>query len=562
MRNWQPALCLTLLLAFGSYIRLANLGHGDFGVDELYQVFAAHSIARGEGPILPSGEPYLRGLDVTHLVRHSFDAFGTSEFVARLPSAAFGVLALFLFAAVLWSIGGAWIAVAGTALLAIYPEGVAQSRALRFYTYQLTLGVLAFYTGWRAVRDAGRAETPGRDTVVRQWGWAGATLIILLLAARVQVVSLSVLAGWLSIVALAAAADLVRRGRTAWRRSMPVQMIVTAIGVGLLLLVFASDLVGSLLRRARSVPAWVIEEGGMKTLSYYYGLVETFPLLVALLPLILLAAVARRPRLGTYAVIWFGVPLFLHTFYLAWKGARFVMVPMLGLFVASAIAIAWAGEALFTRLRARTSTVSRGRMSAQAVAGGVVAIAALSAFVTQPAFNRSRKMVNAGTERWTATAQIIRSMPELEGIPYAHRRPLHPAYYWGRIDFIVGERRLAEATERRDGEWEIQYNPVGSLDRTSGVPVLPTPESIREAYGAVGAVLIGAEEQNGRLPGLTAALTTTLKDEAEELCRGRCGNTRLYLWRFGAPVEVPLPDTTARMGAQSPTPAAARPANH
>lgn len=545
-RNWKPSLLLALLLILGSYLRLADLGHGDFGADELYQVFAAQSIARGEGPRLPSGELYLRGLDVTHLVRYSLDAFGTSEFSARLPSAAFGVLALFLFAAVLWAMGGAWVAVVGTALLAIYPEAVSQSRSLRFYTYQLALGILAFYTGWRAVREAGADQAPDRSAVLRQWGWAIATLVLLFVAARVQIVSLSVLVGWLSIVGLAAAVELAKQGRDAWRWSMPVQLTGAVLAVGLLLLAVEerTDLLGDLLLRARSVPAWVLEaEGAMHPLAYYYGLSDTFPLLLGLLPLILLAAVVRRPRLGLYVGLWFVVPLALHSFMLTWKGSRFVMVPMLGLFAATSIAAVWAGTVLFERVRTASVMRVRDRAHRQIIAGAVVGVIALTAYVTMPAFNQSRKAVGTGGSRWSATAEVIRSMPELQEIPYAHRRPLHPMYYWGRIDFVVGERRLVVATGRQDGAWVVEYDTMGALDRSGGVPVLTTPEAIREHFGAAGAVLIGAEEQGGRLPGLSSELTAALQAEAEELCLGRCGTTRLYLWRLNAPVTAPPRDT-------------------
>jgi hypothetical protein len=543
MRNWLAALLITLLLIFGSYVRLGDLGQGDFRVDELYQVLAAQSIARGEGPRLPSGEPYVRGLDVTHLVRYSFDAFGASEFSARLPSAGFGVIALFLFAAVLWAVGGPWIAVVGTALLAVYPEAVDQSRALRFYTYQLTLGILAFYTGWRALRAAGGRDPADRDRLLRQWGWAVATLAILAVAARVQVVSLSVLAGWLAIVGLAAIAELKLHGRGVWRRSMPVQL-TGAVLLVLLLGVVQEDIMQDLLLRARSVPVWVLEaEGAMHPLAYYYGLSETYPLLLGLLPLILLAAVVRRPRLGLFATLWFVVPLFLHSFVLTWKGSRFVMVPMLGLFVTTAIAAAWAGEVLVDRIRTLPLLRSWQPARRRLAAGIVVAVVALTAFVTLPAFNQSRKMVGAGSSRWSDMARIIRETPGLEAVPLAHRRPLHPYYYWGRIDFVVGERRLVAATARTDGAWVVEYDSVGAPDRSIGAPVLPTPESIRAYFASADAVLIGTEENNGRLVGLTSELAATLQEEAEELCSGRCGTGRLYLWRLNAQPSVTSVDT-------------------
>jgi hypothetical protein len=533
---------LAALVAFGSYVRLAHLGDGEFRVDELYQVFAAESLARGEGPRMPSGEMYRRGLDVTHMVRLSFDVLGPSTFSARLPSALLGVLGLVLFAIVLWLMAGPWPAVIGTALFAVYPEAVSQSRTLRFYTYQLALGVGALYTGWRTVREAGRSTAPPAPMRWQHWGWAAATAVLLVLAARAQIVTLSVAAGWGACLLAAALLDVRQHGRQAWRLSVPLQLLAAVSVLFLAVALVHADPIREALLRARSVPFWILAAGeGTSPLAYYYSLSETYPVLLALAPLIFLAAILRRPRLGLYLTLWFGVPLFLHSFWLTWKGARFVLIPMLGLFAAAAIAGAWGGTTLQRYLVDRAADFPAIRRFAPRVATTLVAVIGLTAFVTLPAFNQSRKLPRAEQEGlWAASAEILHSRSDLQDLPWGQVRPLHPLYYWGRVDFLVGRARLVQAVERDEaGEWTVDLRPGGSPDRTGGVPVFTSSDEIRQHFADAGGVVIGIDTTRLRRRYLDDDLIHVLAERAEDLCQGQCGSMRLFLWRFDPPTGTP-----------------------
>lgn len=518
---------LVTFLALGTWLRLAQLGHGDFAVDEIFQVFAAQEINATGEPRLPSGELYLRGIDVTRATSLSFRLFGTDELAARLPSALLGLLGLYAFAAVLWAFGGPWVAVVGTALFAVYPEAVRQSRELRFYTYQLLFGILALYTGWRALELDKYRPGSGADRL-RQWAWIGATLVLLLLAMRAQVVTASVAVGWAVCVLLAAIETTRIRGASSWRSSPVVQLVLLGVvGVSAVLLL-RPELLGRFVEQGRYTPYWVTRaEGGTTPLAYYYSLSDTYPLLLSLIPLLFVCAIARAKRLGLYLAIWFGVPLFLHSFVLTMKGARFILVPMLGLFAASAITLVWLGSALGNELLRPNGMLRHPvrfrRTAASLVVGAVFAFA----FLTLPALHRSRKLVGGKSTRWSVAADIMRARPELAGIPIGHTQTLHPLFYWGRIDFELGDPARPPDDEAAAAPGELP------IESRVGVPILHTAEQIRSRYITAGGVIVGLDSDRITAGLVDPALVRTLQSEAEELCRRRCDKLNLYFWRFG-----------------------------
>lgn len=539
--SWLPLALLALIIGIGSFVRLAHLERGDFRDDELFQYYTAESLERGEGPYLPSGREYLRGIDVTHMVRVSIRYLGPTATAIRLPSALLGTLGLLLFAVVLWSMAGPWPAVWGTFLLAVYPEAVGQSRQLRFYTYQMLFGLGALYTGWRALRHAGEGADPDRTAVRRQWLWAAATLGLLVMAARVQVVSLSILAGWGVCVLVAAGADLKARGPGAWRSSVALQLVGIGALALVLVLIAKPGLVGSLIARSQAAPYWALLGERTHPLTYYGALRDEFPVLLAFLPLIFLAAIANRPRLGIYLAVWFAIPLFLHSFVFPWKELRFVMLAMPALFAAAGICAAMGASAVLRGAARATAELRVPVRLRRPAAYAVVAVISITVIGTMPAVFTTRALFRAdrgAASRWSQSAEIIRSRPDLTGIPTGTNYALHGLYYWPRLDFVIRVHGLERSTTRTpDGEWVIELNPMGSLEYKTGRPVLTTPEAIREHFAAAGAVLVGYSPPSSgdATPFIEQSLHEILTAEAEELCRGRCGPMNLFYWRFDAP---------------------------
>jgi hypothetical protein len=529
--TWLPMLLLIAVIAGGSYLRLAQLGEGALIPDELTMYFAAESLQRGEGPLLPSESEYRRGIDVTRLVALSTGLLGSTPTAFRLPSALFGSLALVLFAAMLWSVAGAWAAVWGTLLLAICPESILQSRQLRFYTYQQVFGLVALYGGWRVLARAGDPFALDRSARLRQLAWGCLAVLSLLMVVRVQIAALSILLGWGVCLAVGTMADLRTGGLRAWRTSAPAQFLVL-VSLGFLLkAVLEPAWVKALLVNSQQVPFWA-RLAGSHPLGYYYWLSESFPLVVSLAPVIFLAVALRNLRLSVYLALWFGVPLLLHSFVFPWWGVRFVLLALPALYLAAGIAAAAAAGQLYRGVRNVLERRSGSARLGHRTALAAVAVAALAALATTPAFSSARKTLQTiPPSGWEAFTGILHSRPDLAEVPLGHSVNLDPLYYLQRLDFSVARSKLEYTVARPDGiGFMPALMPQGTLDLYTGRPVLTTPEAIRSRFADAGSVLIGVDL--GFEWELEPSLLRTLEGEAQELCQGRCEKMRLYHWRF------------------------------
>lgn len=509
-----PLLILIAVIAFGSYVRMANLGGPDLSRDELFHYLVGKSLQRGEGPVLPHGATYTRGIDISRLVAVSDRVFADRELAARMPSALFGVINLVLFAAIAWAIGGPWASVWAVLLLAIYPEAVEWSRSARFYTYQLNFGLAGLFAGWQALSRMGSEEVPSRSRVLREWMWMGLAALFLLLGARVQVVTLSVAAGFGLCVAIAAGLNVHRHGWRAWRRNVPLQ--ATALGVLsiIALLVLLSGLIGRLVSQAFFVPSWVLWSG--RPFFYYQQLANVFPLVISASPVIFLAVWLRNPRLATYLFLWFAVPFLAHSFVFPFQQERFILAATPGLFLATGIAAAIGFRWLRRVVAAEARRLGTGPALQALAAPVVVALAALFVVLTTPAFRWTKDMPTEPRdpgfrERWVVAGQIIARADSTGTVPVGSV-DIHAAYvYFPRVDFYASRAR----------PW---YQ--------ARLPYLSTPEAIRDYFREEGSVLIVVN--GGRLEEglIKPSLAAVLASEGEELCEGRCGSLMVYRWEF------------------------------
>lgn len=523
-KNALPLSLVLLAVLAGGYLRVAHLGRDDFGPDELFHVYAAESLRQGEGPRLPSGDLYTRGIEFTRLVQLSVEALGPGERNARLPGALLGIIDLCLFAVILWALGGGWTAFWGTLLLALYPEAVAQSRAVRFYTYQLAFGLIALYAGWRALARCGARASPTRKEIGSQWLWVAVTLLAFTLAARAQIVTLSVVAGWGVCVALAAVADLRARGAAAWRTSAPLQLTAAAAAAVVLLLVAEPEAIAGAVRLSQHVPGWIQAEGGPGSpATYARDLFWSFPLLVALAPLIFLSIGFSRPRLTVYLLTWFAVPFLAHSFLFPWKGQRFILLAVPALLAAAALAAAGGAGALRRWISDRLAGYGIEAGARQLYAASSVAVISLFVIATTPALVHGWKgAASQQDNKWRKMAAIIQSRPELRTLPLGTTAPLHTLYYLGRSDFVIqpGARQRRQ-NRQSEGKPDV-------VDFKAGAPILPTPNSIRSRFGTE-SILISTD--SGHVDSrLDPALLSMLREQAEDLCRGSCGSGLLYLW--------------------------------
>ena len=570
--EWSASIALLLVIVFGTWVRLNDLGGPELSNDELDLYTVASSLAAGQGPLLPSGREYSRGREVSRLIVVARRFVSDPETAARLPSALFGVLGLVLLAAIAWNTIGIWGAVWATLLLAIYPEALQQSRNSRFYTYQLVFGLIALYAGWRAAAATARLDsrpdgTPAGDRPAadraplrRGWAWVLVTGLALLFAMRIQVTTASIAAGWGTAMALFALMDLHQRGRAAWRASVPLQVAVLGLLGVVLLAAVSPDTILRYARLSQHLPPWARLDPA-PPLAYYYGLAEALPLVVSLAPLIFATAIWQRPRFGLYLLCWFAVPLALHSFVFPFRAQRFVLLALPALFLATAIAAVTAARAL------RDATVTAltppfGPARARLAALVLVLVVGLGATVTAPAFSRARKADRESTRLhptdWRAVRRVIADTPGSDRIPLGVSEAMQARHYLGRADFVVTlgtrEQALTIGFPLRDSS----RVPSDTLvrDAYTGAPILETVPRIRALWPHARTILIAVDPVRGAAR-LSPDLAAALHDSAVELCDGRCGNMRLYLWRpagGSAQVDTGLGRSVASRGSSRGTP--------
>jgi len=153
-------LLLAIILLFGLFLRLYELGSVPFWVDESISSIASLNILEKGLPILDSGY-YYGGATVFHYTQAlSFLIFGTNDFAARLPSVLFGMLTIVLA----YFIGKEYSRTGGimaAALCAIFFLEVSYSRQARFYQlFQLAFFATIYfiYRAFKA-KDDKKAST-------------------------------------------------------------------------------------------------------------------------------------------------------------------------------------------------------------------------------------------------------------------------------------------------------------------------------------------------------------------------------------------------------------------
>ncbi len=151
---------LIAILVVAAYLRIGNLGVSSFWVDELDFVSAAKSEMETGEPLLNSGYAYPRAMMFTYSMIASFKLFGISEFSSRLPSAAFGILCVWL----MYILGKRWfntrVGLLAALFLALSPFAIGWSRTARMYTLFQFLFFAAAYLLYRGFESEKEKSEP------------------------------------------------------------------------------------------------------------------------------------------------------------------------------------------------------------------------------------------------------------------------------------------------------------------------------------------------------------------------------------------------------------------
>ena len=322
---WVAPLVLFIACALLYSINLGHLPHPD----ELHHIIAAHGMLTSGEPRIAEGF-YTRVLLHTWLVAKSYQFFGESIAVARLPSVvAMAACVVLLFVWVRREVGASaawWSAV----LFATSPFAVGVAQFVRFYALQAVtftaLSMVVYY-----------ALTGSRSLYFRlALGLLGVTLLAL--GVYLQPTTLLGTVG-LALWAVPAALMPWLLNPEVPLRHKRILLVGTLVG-GLVVVagLAASGLLGELWSRYRAAPLF-IDDRVEKFWYYHAWLSLLYPTLWPLVGVLALVAVCVHPALGSFALATFAVSFVLNSFAAA-KGLRYMVYAQPQLFILYGLAIA------------------------------------------------------------------------------------------------------------------------------------------------------------------------------------------------------------------------------
>jgi hypothetical protein len=448
-----------VMFALSILIRLVDVGQlARF--DELYTMLAARGWLAHGVPRIAEGV-YSRAQLYTVFIAWCLKLLGDNLVVARLPSVLFGsilAVAVFLWTNAVAGRTAAWIS---GLLMALASMSVEMSQYARFYA----LHALTFWLGSIGVYALAKGQLVGSS---RRLAVALGAALCLLCALYLQVLTLIGLVGLAAWLALVGLARWCRDANQFW-----ATLGALALGAGVMTVAaVASGFAHPFLEAYLATPLTVIQHKG-EIWFYHLHLIERFPTLWPMFPLLALIAMASRPTPTLFAVCTFGVVFALLSF-AGQKSLRYLFFAEPFLFVVWAIAIAslWqslraiVGEAI-TRVTRNVGPRLRPLLSGSLVVGSLVFLALANG---SPARTLLRPLgIHLGegfSARWPAAVPELDSWVRSADVVLTSHE-LHMLYYLGRADIVVSKERLAEFA---DTEF--------ARDPRTGLPVVTLPESI------------------------------------------------------------------------------------
>jgi hypothetical protein len=356
------------VVLLAAVLRFYGLGSLSFYYDEADNALVARTYLDTGRFQLPSGFFAPNGMTYKWTTAQLFRFFGESEWVARLPSALFGVLTTILI--YLWGLRWFGPGVGGVSafLFAIWPWSVTWGRVGRFYGLQQFLFFLLVVAVWRLLEKDCCRSTPGMDSdrePPQHWSWRKE---IFALVPVVLLSALSLLTSMTTIHALTFF-PLYLLSRLIWCRcaedgsAFEFRRTMAYIGVCLLLvllvivglLTYASDLVRGILTGTRGNP--IIPLFYLSFLRANFGLSFVLCLFVG-------AAVAFiRGRPGLMVVAATLGPILAHTFAVPHYRDRFIYYVFPFLLYLVSLPIGWSVDRMARFFRDRDLACPFGNVS-------------------------------------------------------------------------------------------------------------------------------------------------------------------------------------------------------
>lgn len=155
MNNNITAVLLFIIVIFGATLRIYKLGFKSLWGDEIGQVLVSKNTIAG----ILEGHHLAPPLD--YIILHFFLYFGDSEFIARLPSAIFGILAIILIYKVGKILFGAKEGLISAFLLSISPMHIWYSQEARMYSLFTFLSLLSLFFFYKATKENNKKSWAG-----------------------------------------------------------------------------------------------------------------------------------------------------------------------------------------------------------------------------------------------------------------------------------------------------------------------------------------------------------------------------------------------------------------
>lgn len=139
---------LLLILFIGSFLRLYRLNFKGLWLDELSEVIVAES-STINGVLSGVSQHLSPPLD--YIILHFFLLFGNNDFIARLPSAIFGILSIMIIYNVAKSLFGIKEGLISALLLSLSPLHIWYSQEARMYSLFMLLSLLSILFFYKAI---------------------------------------------------------------------------------------------------------------------------------------------------------------------------------------------------------------------------------------------------------------------------------------------------------------------------------------------------------------------------------------------------------------------------
>ncbi|MBL1276853.1 MAG: glycosyltransferase family 39 protein [Ectothiorhodospiraceae bacterium] len=513
---WQNAPWLEVLgiFLFATAVRFIYLDHTPLH-DELYHVLAARSWLENGTFAIGDGS-YTRSRYFTVMVAGAFYLFGESLWVARLPSLLAGsLLVAVVYIWTRWSMGRT-TAILASLFIIFSPLAMYLSQYARFYSLQsllVTSAAFAFYY---------LLHRPSLSMAVKVL-WSIVIVIFLAFAKHLQITTLVALAGmglWFFCYGVYQYVQKPKAQRKPWGI-----LLLAFAGAGVLAIVAVlNGTAAHYLAVLTNTPHWGDVAGGSPNLRFYhYWLLEEYPALWSLFPLMAMLALAKKPGPIVFCLMIFVVAFVVHSFG-GFKAPRYFSYVMPFLFIIWACALA----ELFPYLQKQVRKIVDNEnqpfyplMWRNLQGKAILSVVVLFFMISTPAFPLMLKMLTKadatwpedagyrGAADWRAAANTLQGKIDVDELVLTTSGVM-ALYYLGRFDIEVNDSNLRET--RNATEFSRDYR--------TGRLMISTPQSLETLMSCYARGIIVGEERRflhapNLVPADTVAFVLKVMDEVK-----------------------------------------------